>query len=46
MDSVLIGLTFSALTLGAMLTVADSRGLMNKVNAKEEEKKPDKQPAR
>ncbi len=36
-DSALIGLTFATLTLGAILTIANSKSLMNKINAKEKE---------
>ncbi len=45
-DSAMIGLTFATVGLGVLLTIANSKGLMDKINAKKKEKNPDAQAIR
>ncbi len=45
-DSALIGFTATGIGLGVLLTIANSKGLMDKINEKEKEKNPEAQASR
>lgn len=42
-DSAMIGITFATVGLGALLTIANNKGLMEKVNSHDKEKSPETQ---
>lgn len=45
-DAAIIAFTAAGIGLGVLLTIANSKGLMDKINAKEKEKNPDAQAVR